>query len=138
MQSWPEFPPGRESDIIDLHSIQAPQGLHARDKNLAAILSSCQAMLLRNYTKLRPGAWMGAPFSLGSLEPKEKPKRLGLHQCLELASEPTTGLSPHSFSIGAMSEAARKGAAEAQLQMMGQWRSNAYMRYVRPTPHMPT
>ncbi len=55
---------------------------------------------------------------------------LHLQQCLEMAGEDTTGLSPHNFCIGSVSEAEGKGASEAQLQMVGHWKSNPYMKYV--------
>ncbi len=68
----------------------------------------------------------GPLFSFGSLEPREETKEVSLcsRQCLELVSEPTSALSPYSSCIGAMFEAARKGAAKAQLWMTGRWRRN--------------
>ncbi len=57
--------------------------------------------------------------------------------CLLGAGEASAGLSPHSFRIRAESEAAEKGASESQLRMMGRWKSNMYMKYMRQTHHMP-
>ena len=46
------------------------------------------------------------------------------------------GLNPnrykgHSFRIGAASDAAEKGMSEAQIRVLGRWKSNAFMRYIR-------
>ena len=37
----------------------------------------------------------------------------------------------HSFRIGAASEAARLGYSDAQIRLMGRWRSDAFRRYIR-------
>ncbi len=94
--------------------------------------------LLQSYAKMRPGTLTGPLFIWQSgTQVEAKEVRFGLRQYLEATGESPRGLSPKSFHIWAVSEAAKKGESEAQLRMMGHWRSNAYMRYVRPTQHMP-
>ena len=46
------------------------------------------------------------------------------------------GLNPsfykgHSFRIGAASHAAHRGFADAQIRIMGRWKSNAFQKYIR-------
>ena len=46
------------------------------------------------------------------------------------------GLNParykgHSFRIGAASHAADRGLSDAQIRVLGRWRSNAFHRYIR-------
>ena len=50
------------------------------------------------------------------------------------------GLSPsvykgHSFRIGAASHAAEKGLSDAQICLLRQWKSNAFLKYIR-TPSL--
>ncbi len=91
------------------------------------------------YSSLRPGEWSGPVFIWQSgVQVEAKEVRFHLQQCLEMVEEDPTGLSPHSFRIGSVSEAAGKVASEAQLRMMGCWKSYAYMKYVRPTQYMPS
>ena len=40
--------------------------------------------------------------------------------------------SSHSFRSGAVTEAAKGGATDTQIRLMGRWRSDAYRRYIRP------
>lgn len=40
--------------------------------------------------------------------------------------------STHGFRIGGTTEAAKKGASDTQLRLLGRWRSNAFLSYVRP------
>ena len=46
------------------------------------------------------------------------------------------GLDParykgHSFRIGAASHAAERGMSDAQIRVLGRWKSNAFLRYIR-------
>ncbi len=58
-----------------------------------------------------PRTWTEPLFiwqSVTQVEAKEV--MLGLRQCLEATGESPMGLSPHSFRIGGVSEAAKNGA----------------------------
>ncbi len=98
----------------------------------------CPSAMLRDYAKHRPVHWTGLLFVWKSGEQVEvREVRCCLPCCLAMAEEDAVDLSPHSFRIGAVSNAVARGASEGQLCMMGRWRSNAYMRYVRPSQRMP-
>ena len=95
--------------------------------------------LLKEYAHIRPGTWKGPLFIWRSGEQvTAREVRLGLQRCLKLSGVDPSGLSPHSFRIGAVSEAAGRGASEAQLRTMGRWRSNAYIGYTKPLQSMPS
>ncbi len=105
---------------------------------LATSKEVCKARLLMEYAAIRPGIWTGPLFVwLSGRQVEASEVRLSLRRCLERAGEDTTALTPHSFHIGSVSEAADRIASDTQLRRMGRWRSNAYMRYVRPTQNMP-
>ncbi len=38
----------------------------------------------------------------------------------------------HSFRIGSTTDCAAQGASVTQLRFMGHWRSDAYLKYIRP------
>ena len=42
----------------------------------------------------------------------------------------TTGISGHSFCVGAATTAARVGMEDSLIQTLGRWRSSAYLRYI--------
>ena len=37
----------------------------------------------------------------------------------------------HSFRIGAASHAAERGMSDAQIRILGRWKSNAFLKYIR-------
>lgn len=47
-------------------------------------------------------------------------------------------ITSHSFRIGAATTAAAKGWSAEAIQAGGRWRSNAYLRYIRPQSSIPT
>ncbi len=120
-------------DICNLHILQAhtrdkgPTGIRWRGLSGEAVTKLCQ-------TETRDVDRTLFIWQSGT-QVEAKEVELGMRQCLEASGKSPRGLSPHIFHIGVVSEAAKKGATEAQLRMMGRWRSNAYMRYVMPLSH---
>ena len=55
-----------------------------------------------------------------------------LKTCLEHIGEDVAFYSPHGFRIGGATEAAKRGASDSELRMLGRWRSSAFLQYVRP------
>ena len=96
---------------------------------------SCPVELLAKYLTMRgprPGALFiavdGAPVSRSHFSNQ-------LSSAIQFC-----GLSPsvykgHSFRIGAASHAADKGLSDAQIRLLGRWKSNAFLKYLR-TPSL--
>lgn len=57
-----------------------------------------------------------------------------VHQALEQQGVPSSGVSGHSFRIGAATAAARAGLEDSLIQALGRWTSSAYLRYIRTPP----
>ncbi len=55
-----------------------------------------------------------------------------LDRCLLYLGRDSSRYSTHSFRSGGATEAAIQGASDAQLHMLGRWKSNAFLSYVRP------
>lgn len=55
-----------------------------------------------------------------------------LTRCLQALQEDPSSYSTHGFRLGGTTEAAKKGASDMQLRLLGRWRSNAFLAYVRP------
>jgi hypothetical protein len=58
-----------------------------------------------------------------------------LHLVLGLLGIPQDHYAGHSFWIGAATSAALAGVEDSTIQMLGQWHSSAYLRYVRTPPN---
>lgn len=55
-----------------------------------------------------------------------------LNKCLETAGYNTTCFGTHSFRIGRCTDLARAGSTETQIKLAGRFKSNAFLRYLRP------
>ena len=75
---------------------------------------------------------------LASLAGGELPRCCGQHvpwhQALEQHGINHTGVSSHSFRLGAVMAAAQAGMKDALIQVFSHWHSPAYLRYVRIPP----
>ena len=60
-----------------------------------------------------------------------------LNAALNFCNLDTSLYKAHSFRIGAASWASAKGFSDSQIRMLGRWKSNAFLRYIR-TPSIKT
>ena len=90
--------------------------------------STCPVRALRLYCDLRDGQ-AGSREALFLTEVKTPLTRRQLSLVLKDAFG--EGYSTHSLRIGLATEAAAAGVPDATIQLMGRWRSAAYMGYVR-------
>ena len=93
--------------------------------------STCPVALLSQYFTLR-GFRHGAIF----LSEDRLPVSRSFFSNQLLRACQLCGLDPsrykgHSFRIGAASYAADRGFSDAQIRMLGRWKSNASLRYIR-------
>ena len=58
-------------------------------------------------------------------------QRLEVKRALEEAGASSTGISGHSFRIGAATTAAEQGIEDSTIKDLGRWRSNVFQRYIR-------
>ncbi len=92
----------------------------------------CPISLLLDYLKCR-GSKPGPLFVKGNHQPvKSSDISQALSSCLASLGLDPTHYGTHSFRIGGATEAAQKGASDAQLRLIGRWKSNAFLSYVRP------
>ena len=55
-----------------------------------------------------------------------------LGHCLKYLNIPAANYNTHSFRIGRTTDMAITGIPHATIQLIGRWKSNAYLKYVRP------
>lgn len=55
---------------------------------------------------------------------------LHIRQALAQQGVDSTGITGHSFRIGAATAAARAGLEDSLIQTLGRWHSGAYLRYI--------
>ena len=56
-----------------------------------------------------------------------------LTDVVKVSSLPEPHITSHSFRKGAATWAAKQGFSAEQIRLMGRWRSDAFLRYIRPT-----
>ncbi len=92
----------------------------------------CPVTLVLKYLRFR-GSKPGPVF----LTPKGSPLRSStvskaLATCLECLGLDHRKYGTHSLRIGGATQAAKCGASDAELRLLGRWRSNAFLTYIRP------
>jgi site-specific recombinase XerD len=56
-----------------------------------------------------------------------------LQKLMKTISHTPKHFNTHSFRIGKATDMANKGYSYAQISMLGRWRSNAFLKYIKPT-----
>ena len=93
--------------------------------------STSPVVLLSKYLTLR-GVRRGAIFvSEGGLPVLRSVFSSQLLRACHLCGLDPSRYKGHSFRIGAASYAADRGFSDAQIRMLGRWKSNAFLRYIR-------
>ena len=91
----------------------------------------CPVFALEEYIRLR-GNKRGPLFCYPSNEPILRSAFTNkLNMCLNLIGLSAKSYKGHSFRIGAATAYASKGLSDSQLRIMGRWRSNAFLKYIR-------
>lgn len=91
----------------------------------------CPVQYLVSYLKVR-GNSPGPLFRMADTSPVSRAYFSStLSTVLKFCSMDPTRYKGHSFRIGAASNAADKGLSDAQIRVLGRWRSNAFRKYIR-------
>ena len=94
----------------------------------------CPVGALLSYLALR-GLQPGPLFLFRDSTPLSSQRLLSrVHLALSSCGHVCTGLTGHSFRIGAATAAARAGMEDSLIQALGRWRSDSYLRYIRSSP----
>lgn len=92
----------------------------------------CPVQLIMSYLKLR-GSTNGPLFIHGNGVPVTREEvAKALKDTLTLINYDPNKYNTHSFRIGRLCQAAENGASETQLRLLGRWKSNAFLSYLRP------
>ena len=60
-----------------------------------------------------------------------------IRKALQSAGVDPTKYAGHSFQIGAATTAAERGIQDSTIKILGRWKSDAYLRYIKiPTEHL--
>ena len=138
-------PPGLSLKDIAIDSHQNPQiltlhlrrsktdpfgrGTHIHLGRTQTDLCPVSAML--SYLAIRPST-SGPLFIFKDGSPLTKPKLIcHLRNAISQLGLNTAGYSGHSFRIGAASTTARIGISDSNIQLLGRWKSSAFLTYIR-------
>ncbi|XP_021364068.1 uncharacterized protein LOC110457221 [Mizuhopecten yessoensis] len=93
--------------------------------------NTCPVTSLYNYIKMR-GSSPGALFidELGQPFPRARSESI-TRRCLVFCDLDVARYKGHSFRIGGASYAAAKGFTDAQIRLLGRWKTDAFKRYIR-------
>ena len=95
--------------------------------------STCPVKSFHRYTELR-GNFKGPAFCLKDGTPLTRVQLLRvLHDHLTLTGYQCNEYNTHSFRIGKTTDLANQGYSHTQIAMIGRWRSNAYLKYIKPS-----
>jgi hypothetical protein len=97
----------------------------------------CPVQALMAYLARRPLSRHQVDRAPLFLWPDRSPVRISevnktLRSCLLHLGEDASRFSSHGFRVGGTTEAAVRGASDSQLRLLGRWKSNAFLSYIRP------
>ena len=96
--------------------------------------SFCPVKLYSKYVNSRPTASCRAPaFCLRDGRPLTRNHVVSaLNTILQLTGNNPLQFNTHSFRIGRATDLATEGKSHTQIALQGRWKSNAFLRYIKP------
>ncbi len=92
----------------------------------------CPVTAVLSYLAIRPSS-PGPLFVLQSGAPLSRQFLVSrIRQALANSDWDVAKFSGHSFRIGAATTTARAGIPDSTIQLLGRWKSSAFIRYIRP------
>lgn len=92
----------------------------------------CPSKLLSSYLRIR-GATPGPLFKIKDVALTKTVLASELERAARAAGLDANRVKPHSLRIGGATMALQSGLSDAQVRALGRWRSDAFLRYLRPT-----
>jgi hypothetical protein len=93
--------------------------------------SACPIQLLSTYLNHR-GCSLGPVFmTVAGVAMPRKVFTANIVACLKYCDLSLSHYKSHSFRIGAASFAAENGLSDAQIHLLGRWKTNAFQKYIR-------
>ena len=149
--SWREFTPdmlGPHDVTVDSHQTPSIVSVHLRRSKTDPFGNGvtiylgrtghaiCPVTALLGYLARR-GQQPGPLFLFREGSPLSKGKLLAnIKQALSRQGVGPSGLTGHSFRIGAATAAAHAGMEDSLIQTLGRWHSAAFLRYIRTPAHL--
>lgn len=93
--------------------------------------SDCPVTALKMYVSQR-GSRSGPIYLRNGLPLNRNTVLHQLHACLRYLNIPTTHYNLHSFRIGRTTDLAAANIQPNTIRQLGRWKSNAYIKYIRP------
>jgi len=91
----------------------------------------CPVKALKAYINIRPN--VSGPLYIHHNRPVQRKLFVKtLQDCLRYLNIPTTNYNIHSFPIGRTTDMAQQSIPHDAIQQIGRWKSNAYLKYIRP------
>ena len=95
--------------------------------------TTCPVFHLERYVAIRPINNINTLFLTSQGSPVTRAKFLAIfHKCISYHSLDTSRYNTHSFWIGRCTDLVLQGFSNDKIKKIGRWKSNAYLRYVRP------
>ena len=117
--------------VIILHQFKHSKEPHRVGLSSAIEEEMCPVHALQQFCEIR-GSYPGLLFASPGGRPYTcRSARDDLRSVLSFCGLDTAGYKSHSFRIGAASDAALRGFSDAQIRLMGRWRSDAFRQYIR-------
>ena len=95
--------------------------------------TTCPVFHLEWYIAIRPINNINTLFLTSQGSPVTRAKFLAIfHKCISYHSLDISRYNTHSFRIGRCTDLVLQGFSNNKIKKIGRWKSNAYLRYVRP------
>jgi len=94
---------------------------------------TCPVKILDHYLSIRPGIEGPLFISASGIPITPRLLRVKLKAGVSFLSLVTSRFNTHSFRIGRATDMLLEGYSESQIRAAGRWRSNAFVKYLRPS-----
>ena len=95
---------------------------------------TCPVKAYQTYLRMQQRPSQGSAFKNRDSSPLSRQQLANvLHEILHSLNLKPSDYNTHSFRIGKATDMAKLGYSYAQIAMLGRWKSNAFLKYIKPT-----